>query len=53
MIVADCDPDNQHIFCRHCETPYKWQVHEKSGYRFLMPPPNTEVTEKVNDWGYA
>ena len=29
--------------CPKCGTPFKWQVHEQSGMRFLMPPPGTKV----------
>ena len=32
-----CNPKNNNIKCPRCETPYAWQVHEPSGFRFLMP----------------
>lgn len=52
-LLRDCGLYNENIRCPTCGTPYKWQVHEKSGFRYLMPPAGTEVTSKIDDPGYA
>ena len=35
--------------CKHCHTEYQWQVHEPSGFRILMPPPEATILKKCND----
>ncbi len=51
-IVINCGPDMKDIRCKACGTSYKWEVDAESGFRFLMPPPDTKVTKLV-DYGYA
>lgn len=46
VIIASCDPEKENIFCRRCGTQYHWKVHERSGYRFLMPPKDADVQKK-------
>jgi len=48
-LLQFCDPDNPDIRCRKCGTAYEWKTHEKSGYRFLMPPEDAQVKERCND----
>lgn len=45
-VVTYCDPDNENIVCSKCKTHYAWQVHEKSGHRFLMPPKDASVLKE-------
>ena len=52
-VLVNCGIYNENIRCPICQTPYKWQVDEKSGFRFLSPPPDTEVREKIYDEGVA
>ena len=49
QLMQSCEPDNDNIHCRACGTTYKWQTHEESGYRFLMPPEGTTVKERCRD----
>lgn len=53
VLMTNCGIRNKNIHCPHCGTHYTWQVHEKSGFRFLSPPPNTQVANNPVDYGYA
>ena len=44
-----CYPDNDNIKCTHCGTPYKWNEHKRSGFRFFMPPVGTKLQERSID----
>ena len=48
-----CNPKNDNIKCPRCETSYAWQVHELSGFRFLMPPKGTAVLRSSRSYGYV
>ncbi|MBT3291785.1 MAG: hypothetical protein HN380_30865 [Victivallales bacterium] len=48
-LMQGCDPDNDNIHCRTCETRYEWKEHGKSGYRFLMPPKKAKVRKRSGD----
>ncbi len=50
-LIQGCDPANDDIRCSHCGTPYRWQVHEDSGFRFLMPPREASILERCRDVG--
>ena len=36
--ITGCEPDREKVTCLDCGTEYRWQVHERSGYRFFTPP---------------
>jgi hypothetical protein len=48
-MMPSCDPGNENIRCRTCGTQYQWQTHEKSGYRFLMPPEDAVIRKRCSD----
>jgi len=52
MLHCDLKP-NRKIQCRRCKTEYKWQIHEGSGFRILMPPPEVKVLEKCTDYTFG
>lgn len=49
QMVYECNLDNDNIGCPDCNTPYKWDVYKDTGFRFLMPPPNTKLLSKCRD----
>lgn len=52
MLHCDLKPNRQ-IRCRRCKTEYHWQIHEPSGFRLLMPPPNAKVLSKCADYTFG
>ncbi len=48
--MRGCEPENNAIKCPRCDTPYKWQTHEKSGFRFLMPPKGARLHERSKNF---
>jgi hypothetical protein len=48
-MMQGCDPDNENIRCRSCGTHYEWRTHDRSGYRFLMPPEDAVILKQCTD----
>ena len=46
-IIARCEPEREVITCGDCKTEYRWQVHERSGYRFFTPPAGVELRSRA------
>jgi hypothetical protein len=42
-VVFGAELNNPKIHCNDCETQYAWRTHEKSSYRFLMPPSDAKL----------
>jgi len=45
-LIRGCEPSRGVITCEGCQTPYQWQVHEESGFRFFMPPKDAKLLSK-------
>jgi len=48
-LMTGCDVGRDDIRCPRCGTAYSWQVHEKSGMRFLTPPAGAKVLARCRD----
>jgi len=45
--IFGCEPDREAIACGDCKTEYRWQTHERSGYRFFTPPRGIELLSRA------
>jgi len=46
-MMSGCEPEKEKVACPGCGTEYRWQVHERSGYRFFTPPAGAPLRSKA------
>ena len=49
QLIQDCNPSNSNIECTRSGT--RFQVHEKSGFRILMPPAGATILHRCRNVG--